>query len=127
MYPESIKDIIVDGLAEFSLRRLCQAEGMPDRRTVERWMAEDADFAARCARARSIHAFRIVDSTEEIEEDVLSGVVKADAARVVISSRQWRASKLDSKKFGDKIEQTHQAGDSIKSIVRTIVGGRATD
>ena len=106
MYPTEIRETIIERLAENSLNRLCRDDGMPDRRTVERWMDDDPDFAAKCARAREAHAERIFDSLEDVEDGVLSGVIKPDAARVVVASRQWRAEKLKPKKFGVKADVT---------------------
>jgi len=44
-----------------------------------------------------------------------------NSARVVLSAYQWRAAKLAPKKYGEKIETTHQVGESITKIVREIV------
>jgi hypothetical protein len=116
-----MKDIICQELQSESLNRICKREGMPARRTVEKWMADDVEFAAKCARAREIHADKIFEDLEEIEEDVLSGTVEPNAAKVVISSRQWRLEKIKPKKYGPKIEATHEVGESIRAVVREIV------
>ncbi len=42
------------------------------------------------------------DKMAEIEAKVLTGEIPPDVARVVIWSKQWRASKLAPKKYGDK-------------------------
>lgn len=98
---------IAERLTRESLRRICSEEGMPDRRTVERWMQEDATFAAKCAHARVIQAEHVFDGMEELEEQMLSGDVDAAAGRSVLSSRQWRLSKMLPKKYGDKIDLNH--------------------
>ena len=122
MYPPEIRDTIVDLLASESLLSICQREGMPDRLTITRWMREDESFATKCARAREEHADLIFEGLADIERDLLDVKVKADAARVVISSRQWRLEKIKPKKYGPKLETTHEAGDSlIRAVVREIV------
>ena len=121
MYGPEIQEVIVERLAGESLRAICRDEGMPNRTTVERWMDEDASFAAKCVRAREAHAESIFDSMEEIEDGVISGEVKPDAARVVLSSRQWRAEKLKPRKFGPKVENTIQLGDTVSKVIREIV------
>jgi transposase-like protein len=118
--PET-KAAIVEALAGESMQRLCQREGMPNRRTVERWMDEDAEFAAQCARAREAHAERIFDNMEDVEDGVLDGSIRPDAAKVVLSSRQWRAEKLKPRKFGAKTELTHELGPSVSKIIREII------
>lgn len=117
MYSEDIRDIILERLTRESLRRICKDDGMPDRCTVERWMQADDAFAAKCARAREIHADHIADGMADIEDDVLAGAVDPAAARVVLSSQQWRLSKLASKKYGDKLETTIQGGDKPVQII----------
>ena len=107
MYSADIQDLIAEQLTRKSLRSICTADAMPDRRTVERWMQDDAVFAAKCAHARSIHAEHVFDGMESIEEGVLAGEVDAAAARVVLSSQQWRLSKMASKKYGDKLDLNH--------------------
>ena len=102
-YSQELSDAIVQALATSSLRDICRAPGMPHRATVERWMIEDAEFAARCARARELHADHIVEGHADIEAGVLDGTIRADAARVVISSQQWRASKMNQRRYGDKL------------------------
>lgn len=48
-----------------------------------------------------------VEEMQQIEADVINGKVDAHAARVVLSSMQWRASKLSPKKYGDKQQVEH--------------------
>ena len=50
----------------------------------------------------------------EIENATLSGTVEASAARAVLSSMQWRASKMAPKRYGDKIELNGPNGGPIR-------------
>lgn len=115
---DTICDLLGDGK---SLRQICSQPDMPSRRTVLRWLREDQIFAAKCARAREDQAEHSIDKAMEIEEGVLDGRIDPAAARVVISSIQWRASKLDPKKYGDKqqIEQkvTISHEDALKELL----------
>lgn len=120
-WPLEIREKIIEELSRKSLNRLCQEPGWPSRGTVQRWMEEDADFGTRCARAREEHADSVVDSIEDIEADVLADRLKPDAAKVVISSRQWRAEKLNSRKYGTKVDLNHTGGIKFEAIERTIV------
>lgn len=70
-------------------------------------MANNADFAAKCARARPSQAEGVHDDMVDIETRTLEGSIPTDVARVVLSSKQWRAAKLAPKKYGDKQEHTH--------------------
>ena len=95
---------------------------MPGKQTVLDWLAAEESFRAKYARAREAQADLMFDGMADIELDVLSGELKPDAAKVVLWSRQWRAAKLRPKVYGDKIEATHELGESVTKIVRQIVG-----
>ena len=105
-YSEEIADKICERLANGdSLVKICQSDEMPHRSTVNRWMAERADFATRCARTREgPQADYVFDDLSRIEDAVESGGLDPNAARVLISSKQWRAAKLAPKKYGDKLQ-----------------------
>ena len=110
LYSPELADEICDLLCQgMSLVQICRLENMPDRSTILRWMQDKADFAAKITRAREGgQADFIVDDISRIEDAVESGAIPPDAARVLISSKQWRAMKLAPKKYGDKtmIEST---------------------
>lgn len=101
---EEIEERILAGLIDgMSMVQICEQEGMPNRRTVMRWMEADEGFASRCARAREMQADFMDDKIIELIETVTPE--NATAARVKLAALQWRASKLAPKKYGDKIEQ----------------------
>lgn len=75
---------------------------MPARSSVLLWLQENEDFRAKYARAKDGQADVVHDDMGGIERKVLAGKLAPDAARVVLQSKQWRASKLAPKKYGDK-------------------------
>ena len=87
-----------------SLRQVCQDEGMPNFRTVQRWIVSDGSFAVRYARARTAQADTLFDRMEAVEEAVSAGTMDSHAARVVLDSMRWRASKLAPKVYGDRLD-----------------------
>ena len=87
-----------------SLRQVCKDEGMPHFTTVLRWIASDADFAIKYTRARVAQADTLFDRMEEVEEAVSAGTMDSHAARVVLDSMRWRASKLAPKVYGDRLD-----------------------
>lgn len=126
-YSEALAEEICDRIANGeSLVQICRDEHMPNRRTVLRWMEADAAFATRSARAREVHADFAQDRMLEIEVGVLDGEIDATAARVVLSSMQWRASKLAPKKYGDtsKVEHSGPDGGAIK-MESTVIDSRS--
>jgi hypothetical protein len=86
-----------------SLRQVCSDEGMPHLTTVLRWVAADAGFASRYTRARTAQADTLFDRMEAVEEAVSGGTMDSHAARVVLDSMRWRASKLAPKVYGDRM------------------------
>jgi len=104
-FTEALATEICERLAnKESMRKICLDPHMPDRTTVQEWIAKDSGFATRCARAREEQADYIVEDCAEIEDKTLSGEINPAAARAVLASKQWRAAKLAPKKYGDKLQ-----------------------
>ena len=104
-YSEELADRICERIATGeSMRQVCEDSAMPGRTTIREWLRDNEDFRSRCARAREEQADGIFEEMADLEQKVLDDEVSALAARVVLSSRQWRASKLAPKKYGDKLE-----------------------
>jgi hypothetical protein len=87
---------------------------MPDRGTVQRWMAADADFAAGCARARElgadVHAEAVIEIADTDPERLPTGAIDAASVadkKVRIAARQWFAAKVAPRVYGDKLTQEH--------------------
>ena len=115
VYSESLADAICDRLIEGeSMRSICASEDMPDRKTVLRWQDTRPDFAAKCARAREAQA----DFMDDLILDTARACTaeSATADRVRIGAYQWRAARLQPKKYGDKLmtEHTGANGGSIQ-------------
>ena len=88
-----------------SLRAICKDDGMPHRSTVLRWLDAHPGFASRCAHARTLQA----DLMDEMILDtaIACTAETAPADRVKISAFQWRAAKLEPKKYGDSSTLKH--------------------
>jgi len=87
-----------------SLRSVCKDEGMPNQATIMRWIMAQPEFASKYTRARMNQADVLFDRMEEVEENVANGSMDSHAARVVLDSMRWRASKLAPKVYGDRLE-----------------------
>ena len=123
-FSDALADSICEQLADkFSLRQICQKPGMPNRATVHRWMAENPAFATKCAHAREEQADYIVEDCIDIEDRTISGEINPAAARAVLSSKQWRASKLAPKKYGDRLAV---GGDDSMDPIRHTVDATLT-
>lgn len=122
-YSDEVADKICERIAAGrSIAEICRDDGMPDRSNVLRWMERHEDFAAKCARARELQADAVHDQMIEIEDGVLNGSISPDVARVVISSKQWRAAKLKPKSYGDKLTQHVTGADGGPLVVNVNLG-----
>jgi len=105
------------------MREVCRMDGMPDHTTVIRWMRDDASLATRYARARMAQADVLFDRMEAVEEAVSAGTMDSHAARVVLDSMRWRASKLAPKVYGDRLDVS--VSDSRISITGALAAAQS--
>jgi len=84
-----------------SIRKICSDDHMISRATFLRLLEQSPLFEARCSRAWKMQAESMDDRILHIADKTESGELPPDAARVVLSALQWRASKLNPKKYGD--------------------------
>jgi hypothetical protein len=103
-----------------SMRQICADPVMPGRSTVDGWQAKDPSFQAKCARAREDQADLMDDRIMSVADKTENSQIDPQAAKVVISALQWRASKLKPKVYGDKIDHSLSAPDGgpVQSVVR---------
>lgn len=101
-YNESTAGAIIEQIAEGnSLRSICLDPEMPGLQTVFDWLTKYEDFRSKYARARESQADVMDDKILQVADECTEET--AQAARVKIGAYQWRASKLNPKKYGDKL------------------------
>jgi hypothetical protein len=128
-YSDDIVDAICERLADGeSLRSICDAEGMPHKATVFRWLRAHEEFRDRYARARETQAETLADEIIDIADDghndwmkrnfgederwVENGeAIRRSALR--IDARKWVAAKLLPKKYGDRVQTEHTGGITV--------------
>lgn len=104
-WSESLVIDICDHLAAGkSLIQIGKLKGYPSADSIYRQMHRDADFAAAIARAREAQQDRIVDDCVKMADDATAE--DWQVVKLRIWARQWRASKLAPKKYGDKVALT---------------------
>jgi hypothetical protein len=106
-----------------SLVQVCKDPGMPDRETVSRWMRDEPGYAAKYAYARAMQADTLFSEMADVEAKVQSGTMDSHAARVVLDSMRWRASKLAPKVYGDRLDV--QVSDTRISISGALAAAQA--
>jgi hypothetical protein len=128
MYSQELAAAICARVSEGeSLRKACQENGTTHTSFL-RWCNESAELANQYARARTVGTDaefeRLDDLQEELPERNQYGAVDTGWVawkRLQIDTKKWALSKKAPKKYGEKIETTHEVGDSVKKIVREIV------
>lgn len=132
-FTEEIAATICDRIAKGeSVRTICLDDGMPDARTVYRWLEDLEPFRQQYARAREAQADYYAEQIIEIADDGANdtyvdenGNKRTDQdvvarSRLRVDARKWYASKLAPKKYGDKIEHsgTGENGALVIEIIR---------
>ena len=132
MFSQDKADAICAALSSgLSLRKAAAANGTTVQ-SVLRWEEANPAFADQYARARATGYKLMADEIIEISDDASGDVVETDngpkpnaeftaRSRLRVDSRKWMLSKMLPKIYGDKIETTHEVGDSIRAVVREIV------
>lgn len=96
-----------------SMIEIGSLQGYPSSDSMYRQMARDEDFAAAIARAREAQQDHEADACVRMAD--MATVEDHQVVKLRIWARQWRASKLAPKKYGDKLElggslkMTHEA------------------
>lgn len=101
---------------EASMGEICKRPGMPAPGTIFRWLTVNDVFRENYTRAREWQAESGSHRMRQIEEQVTTGKLDPNAARVILDSIKWRASKLAPKKYGDKLLHTGGDGESPLQI-----------
>ena len=130
LYTEALAVKICLRLAEGeSLRKICEAKGMPSAETVRRWLLDDEDFCAQYVRAREVQADRFAEEILEIADDASDDwtVGKEDKkvvdhehvqrSRLRVDTRKWLMARMAPKKYGDKMQHVGEGGGPIRTEV----------
>lgn len=129
---ESICKNLAEGL---SLRQISQIEGMPDKTTVLRWLANNEDFRIQYACARVLQTENMADEIMEIADDGSNDWMKRaredgsideilnhehiQRSKLRIETRRWLMGKLQPKKYGDKQTIEHEINtDEVAALLR---------
>lgn len=117
-FSQQLFDRICERMAEGeSLRSICKAKDMPNKRTVLRWIENDEKLAEQYSKAQNLRAEHYFDEIIDIA-DSRSDPQKT---RVQIDARKWVLARMNPKKYGDKFTQelTGEGGGAlVVKIVR---------
>lgn len=134
-YMEFIWPIILYELESgMSLREVLRHKDMPSRPTVYSWVDSNPAMADQYTRATKIRADMLVEEIIEIADSPLEGVVteindgktkvtRSDMLghrRTQIDTRKWAASKMNPKKYGDKLDLSSEDGTMTPIIYQNV-------
>lgn len=119
-----------------SLNKICLSDGMPDVRTVYRWLSVNEEFRQQYARAKEDQADTLADEIIDIADDTARDTIEVKGedgsvireiantewisrSRLRVDARKWIASKLKPKKYGERMEL---AGDPASPVSLHLTG-----
>lgn len=130
--------LIAEGL---SLRSIAAAEGMPSKSTIMRWLAQREDFRDQYARAKELQADALAEEMLDIADDAANDWMEihdkdgksagfklngehVQRSRLRIEARKWLLSKLQPKKYGDRLDLNHggQPENPLNLLLQEISG-----
>lgn len=86
------------------LVKICAYDWMPSEMTILRWRQSIPAFAANYEVARLHRAEARQDYIDDIMRRLEAGLIKPDAARVLIDGEKWQAGKEQPKRYGDRVD-----------------------
>jgi hypothetical protein len=100
-----LEEFLSDIASGSAICAIAGTNGYPSEKTIYRMMSSDKEFREKIQAAR-------VDQQEYEMENIVAMADKAtpedwQVVKLQIWARQWRASKLAPKKYGDKIDHAH--------------------
>jgi hypothetical protein len=134
MFTQEKGDQVCALLAEgSSLRKAAAACGVSASHVLD-WTKGNAEFGEQYARARARGYELLADEIIEISDDASHDVIQTEQgekpntefvarSRLRVDSRKWMLAKMLPKVYGDKIEATHELGETFTKVVREIVRG----
>ncbi len=104
-YSELIAEEILSRYADGeTLTKICNDDDMPKRNTIYRWRSQYPEFGKAYLYAEEEHTDALIDEAGQIVDTELN----PQLAKVRAEHRRWLASRLNRKKYGDKIELNHK-------------------
>ena len=109
-FTQTLADNICERIANGeSLRNICRDAAMPNQDTVHSWLNKDKEFSEQYTRARARQEDSYFEDLIEIADGVIPDAAEVAKARVQIDARKWVLSRMNPKKYGDKV-QTELSG-----------------
>lgn len=140
VHDKSITDYIFDRMAGGeSLKRICEDPAMPAMQTVFKWLRIHPELSENYARAIIERADAVFEDMFAIADDGSNDTYVDDEgnqrtdydvinrSKLRIDTRKWALSRMNPKKYGDKITQEHTGADGnpLAFVIRDMTKGDA--
>lgn len=134
--PEVAARICEEMITGRSLRSICADSDMPSISSVYLWMSKHPEFSQQYARAQVDRATAMAEEILEISDDSADDVlIQDDRAypnsvsvardKLKVDTRKWLLSRMDPKRYGDKVETVHSGSLEVQQITRKIIDPKA--
>ena len=101
-FDQDVADLVCERLCDgVAMRRIVGCDGVPDWKTLWKWLDENPSFFQQYTRARMVQAQRYADEVIEIADS--ADAENAHAVRVRLDARRWLLSKVLPKLYGDAV------------------------
>jgi hypothetical protein len=118
-YSSDLALLICEELADGrSLIQICETEGMPNRRTVQRWLLADAEFRQLYDAARRIGCDMLGEAAHD--DAMAARGEEVPAARLRLDATKWYISKLHPRKWGDRLINEHGGIDGRPVVLQAV-------
>lgn len=113
--PEAIERLCEYLATGMSVKKACDLPDVPNRKDFYVRLAKDEEFVSIIARARAAQAGALIDVTIDMADKATPD--NWQVVRLQIWTRQWYASKVAAKTYGDKLQHANAAGDGNTEII----------
>lgn len=94
---------------------------LPDVQSVYHWRMENPSFSEKFHLARCAQAQMVIDEILELADDPANCEPEIlNWAKERIKARQWMATRLIPKIYGDKLQTEHSVNESTKEVVKRV-------
>lgn len=123
--PEIAQEICERLAACESVSKICTDEHMPSESTVFLWLLKRDDFSEQYARARKSRADARVEGIDRVIQDMRTGAIDYNQARVEIDAIKWQSGKENSERYGDKVRNELSSPDggapTLNVVIRSVL------
>lgn len=125
--PNKIDDLLEDILNDVAYENKSIVKACRDRKVSPQtfWELKEKDerIKEQYTLATQFRAEGCIDTIEDLEKNLLDGIIDAPTARVLIDTEKWKACKFYPKMYGDKQEIDHHV--TVKTALVEFVDGQS--